>query len=460
MTRAALRARAAWADLSLDARVVGALGLLNWVLYLGNQTIVQATRDDLVWRLFPGPLGPAYLLVLGAVALAYPVRHLRQGAGFTTRDRFVHLAAMAALFAVVPAIASIVLRETGRPYTYVHDGAIMVEEAARKLLAGKNPYVSDYLDTPLFYWPMVNNPALYHFTYFPFLFLVTLPFVALFDALGLFWDQRYLYLPAYAASVLLAATVVRAPAARIALAGIVALDPWLLPFVAEGRNDHFVLAFFFGGLVLMLRGRPTSAAFLFAVAAASKLHAGVFLPFLALYVVARARPSTTRAAAELLWRTFWPAGAFLAIVFVPFLVNDLAAFWDDVVAYNAGGAAWSYPISGVGFSALLLRLGVIDFPQQEFPFAAFQLAAAVPLAVWWGIRLWREPTPAVLLMGYGVTLLAFLFFGRYFHGNYLGFIVAVAAPALFLPAPAALPRPLDHRRAPAARETGRLPSAG
>jgi hypothetical protein len=37
-----------------------------------------------------------------------------------------------------------------------------------------------------------------------------------------------------------------------------------------------------------------------------------------------------------------------------------------------------------------------------------------------------------MLLGYALTLLAFLFFGRYFQGNYLGYIVAVASAVPFL----------------------------
>jgi hypothetical protein len=37
-----------------------------------------------------------------------------------------------------------------------------------------------------------------------------------------------------------------------------------------------------------------------------------------------------------------------------------------------------------------------------------------------------------MLAGYGLTLLAFLFFGRYFQGNYLGYILALASPVPFL----------------------------
>ena len=133
---------------------------------------------------------------------------------------------------------------------------------------------------------------------------------------------------------------------------------------------------------------------------------------------------------------------------MPFLVNDFGAFYDDVVRYNAGGAAWTYPISGMGFSALLLSLGLIPYRQADFPFAAIEIAVAAPIAVWWLVRLWRQPTIVTLLAGYALTLLAFLFFGRYFQGNYLGFIAAVFTPVPFLAV-----RSTKRRRV---RETARL----
>ena len=81
---------------------------------------------------------------------------------------------------------------------------------------------------------------------------------------------------------------------------------------------------------------------------------------------------------------------------------------------------------------MLLALGLIPYRQADFPFAAIEIAVAAPIAVWWFIRLWQRPTIATLLAGYALTLLAFLFFGRYFQGNYLGFIAAVFTPVPFL----------------------------
>src|SRR5205807_4098613 len=147
-----------WRALSLDAKIVAAVAGANWLLLFANHTTVAATTDETLWRLFPGVAGGAFLVLCALVAFSYPWRDRAQGVAFTYRGRAIYLAAILFVFVVLPTLASIVLRETGRPYTYVHDGAIMIEEAARKLLAGHNPYAADYLDTPLYYWPMVNNP--------------------------------------------------------------------------------------------------------------------------------------------------------------------------------------------------------------------------------------------------------------------------------------------------------------
>jgi hypothetical protein len=164
----------------------------------------------------------------------------------------------------------------------------------------------------------------------------------------------------------------------------------------------------------------------------------------AVYLIATRRPRNLREAVAALVPT-WPAALLLLATFVPFLTNNFGAFYDDVVSYNAGGAAWTYPISGMGFSAILLAIGLIPYRQADFPFAAIEIAVAAPIAAWWFIRLWQRPTIATLLAGYALTLLAFLFFGRYFQGNYLGFIAAVFTPVPFLAA----------RQAPARVRRGR-----
>ena len=436
LERAVRGALQVWRDLSLDGRVIGVVGVVNWLLLFANHTTVMSTRDLPLWHLFPPGWDAVFLGATGSLAVLYAVRDLRSGARFTVRQRTMHLGAIIGAFVVAPTIASLVLRETGKPYTYIHDGALMIEWAARKLITGQNPYVADYLDTPLFYWPMVNNPALYHLTYFPFLFLVTVPFVWAFDHIGLFWDERYLYLPAFVATLAILPLLVKRPEHRLSIVALIGLNPQLFPFVVEGRNDFFVLVFLFAGIALLQRERRTLGSLAIAAGAAAKLHAVLIIPFVIVWLAATRKPHGIREAWRALFPTLVPAAVFLAATFVPFLVNNFAAFYDDVVAYNAGGAAWSYPISGMGFSAILLQLGIIPYRQADFPFALIELAVATPIAMWWLIRLWRTPTLATMLTGYALTLLAFLFFGRYFQGNYLGYILAVATPVPFLRAEA------------------------
>jgi hypothetical protein len=89
-----------------------------------------------------------------------------------------------------------------------------------------------------------------------------------------------------------------------------------------------------------------------------------------------------------------------------------------------------------------------------------EIAVATPIALYTLYRLWRGPTIARMLTGYALTLLAFLFFGRYFQGNYLGYILAVATPVPFLireARPARVAR-RKRRAAPIARTPQAAPS--
>jgi len=89
------------------------------------------------------------------------------------------------------------------------------------------------------------------------MFLITMPFTILFDSVGVFWDQRYLYLPAFLATLAIVPLLARRPDQKLALVAAIALNPQLFPFVIEGRNDFFVLLWFFAGVVLLAREKRT-----------------------------------------------------------------------------------------------------------------------------------------------------------------------------------------------------------
>src|SRR4029078_13683193 len=138
-----------WRSLSLDARVVLTIGVFNWLLLFANHTSMADTRDVPLWRLFPQGVDTAFLAITGTLSVLYAGRDHRSGRRFTGLHRAVHLGAMIAAFAVAPTIASSLLRLGEKPYTFIHDGALMIEGAARKLISGQTPYGAERLDPPM-----------------------------------------------------------------------------------------------------------------------------------------------------------------------------------------------------------------------------------------------------------------------------------------------------------------------
>src|SRR5579883_1374530 len=123
------------------------------------------------------------------------------------------LAAIIVLTVIWPTLNMIGLRHASQPWNDVHDTSINVEEATKFLLNGKDPYAQTYFKTPLaqFTWhsePKYGyglNPALWQTDIFPAQALLTVPFMlAAQDTVGWF-DERFIYLLAFALAVVLAA---------------------------------------------------------------------------------------------------------------------------------------------------------------------------------------------------------------------------------------------------------------
>ena len=57
----------AWRGLALDAKVVAAFGIGNWLLLFANHTTVAATRDVPLWALFPAGWDIVFLVLCGAL---------------------------------------------------------------------------------------------------------------------------------------------------------------------------------------------------------------------------------------------------------------------------------------------------------------------------------------------------------------------------------------------------------
>ncbi|MBI3287143.1 MAG: DUF2029 domain-containing protein [Chloroflexi bacterium] len=378
------------------------------------------------------PLLAAYLLLSCEPGLSSR-RHLW---------KFALILLMVALTTLIPLLANIAFRlETeGTTNAFVtggtmHDGALQTEEAVRLFLEGKNPYTEGYSNTLVAQYPMdlvAVNPALNHYVYLPFTFLLSAPFYWGFHNFLGWYDQRLVYGLGYLAVLLLVPFQAWARENRLLLWIVLGLNPLLTGHVdvgiTTGVNDYLVLSLVMLTVALLHRGNRLLSAVPLALASAIKPSAWFFLPF---YFVLQ---SDLKSGAEFPRSVRKPVliyAVVLAIIILPFLLWDPGAFLEDNLFYTAGGSATPYPLRGLGLSTILLESGLISSRAATFPFWILELSfGGVVLVVLLRQQL-KHNTIRQAWLGYSLFLGTTAFFSRFLNPNYLGYILAVLALGLW-----------------------------
>jgi hypothetical protein len=328
------------------------------------------------------------------------------------------------LVVVLPMMSGMIMRQATTPGQYIHDGAIQTEESIKYLLEGKNPYTEEYLGTPLAEWEFAlpeleENPALYHNAYLPFIFLFSIPFYVVVKHLTGWYDQRLVYLLLFVCTLWPLMRHATKPTRKLSLLIAIGLNYFASFHTVWGVNDSFVMFWLIMSTYLLQQDRITLSALSLGLACASKQTAWLFVPFFLIYLWGKA-PSPKK------WTSLRKAYPLLLaplLVILPFLLWDAAAFVDDTYLYLSGQAASSYPIRGFGFGCLLLTLGLIRDSTIYFPFILFQAAFCLPLSFVLLRSQLSDNTVKRCWLGYGLLLLIFTFFSRFFNDTYLGMIV-------------------------------------
>jgi len=347
--------------------------------------------DVLVFGLLIGP----YLLVqhesvltaLALLAFLIYVVLTRFGPRGDRPKARVHLAKQAivmlviAVMAVSPTLLAIIWRHNTAPYKYVHDGLLQSEIAVHYVLAGKNPYVENYFNTPMESWPFTEegvtvNPALYHYVYMPLTFMLPLPLQALAEAAWGWFDQRLIYLMFFVGVLLLGSVLASDPSHRLAMQLVLGLNPLFILFLIQGRNDVLTLFWLLLVVYLLRRGQVGGSAVVLALACGTKQTAFFFVPFYLAYVGGAG--SMSQRISRLGRPLILFAIVFLVIV-LPWARLDPAAFVADTLAYQSGTTENSYPITGFGFGRILLVFGAVPSNTSPFPFWIFQAGLGLPL---------------------------------------------------------------------------------
>ena len=323
------------------------------------------------------------------------------------------------------------LRDSTAPWFFTNDSVYQTELAGELVWDGEMPYGHDYRGSGLerFYTydgsvsqrVLEREPVLDHLPYFPGVVYS-----------GAAWDLMPDPLDDYRLLVLLCTLALlggmlafRAPLEwRLAIGAFAVCNPIAVRSAWFGQNDApsillLVLAFAF-----VVRRRPGWAGAALAAAVLLKQFALVAIPFIAVMLVKQRLPEGA------LRRAALGFGGVIAAGLLPFLVLEPVALWEDTVEFMSS----AYRIVGYGLSGILLRLGILEDREGEYPFLPIALVTWLPLTAWLLVIQWRARELWVGAVGFSISLLVLLFVGRTFHNYYLVWPLMGAAVAALIAA--------------------------
>lgn len=456
------------ARLGLDAILLALLVIaLLQITGLAEQaalpTLVQdVLRHPLLGKMLPaaglaamGEIGPRpgdpIGLLLNALTvgllLVYLIVDIGLAGVWSNRVKAVILAAILVTAVALPTVQLMLLRQGSGPASYTHDGGVIQTEAAiQYVLAGKNPYVEDYVSTPMADWGISRyRTALYHYPYLPLTFLLSAPFYAAGAGMG-FYDQRIVYLLLWALMLLAATRLATGGRLKLALVALLGLNPMMALDVIFGQNDVFVLAWLVFSLAawrlwstavegsLTRRFGIVLSAVFFGLACASKPTAWFMAPFYALLLISDHFGNAQRWRELTPWlpllvRRLAPAMIVFVLFLLPYILWNPSAIYDDVWRWSSGQGDTGYQIWGWGGSNFVLAFGWVQDRFGQWPFWMTELLVATPLLFWFLHRQRLHNTLASTCWHAAILMLGFFYASRFLNENYLGFILAIFAMA-------------------------------
>ncbi len=390
---------------------------------------------------------PIFLLLAAASILAFLLYALvdllqdRLDEHTGSRLKFILLGCILAALVFLPALKLVLLRHDNLPQSYSHDGGVIQTEVTIDyFLSGRNPYVESYAATPMAEWGFPEfRTALEHYPYLPATFVLSAPVQVASKALLGWFDQRFVYLLLFLATVLLLPGLVdHRRADALALIMIIGLNPIMGLDLLFGQNDSFVLGWIVLSLWFAHRKHFGWSAVFFGIACASKPTAWFLAPFWALAMLPEATLSlrSLPQQAPILLRRAAPALAVFLLLTLPYLLWNADAFVDDVWRWSAGTSLIHYQIWGWGAANFVLATGTLPDRFAYWPFWIPELLVGLPLLVFLLYRQWRANTLGNLCWHGALLLLTFAFVSRFLNENYMGFVLALLALGYFM-APAA-----------------------
>ncbi|MFA5070286.1 MAG: glycosyltransferase 87 family protein [Patescibacteria group bacterium] len=320
----------------------------------------------------------------------------------------------------------------------IHDEIVQSKYTIKYFLEGKDPYQLSYNNTPLnltdYYRYieinkklLVPNPALVTYAYLPGQFLVAVPFYQLFTAVFHWYDHRIFYVFVLLGLLFVVYRLTRNPRYRQLLLITFFFFPGFFDKIYFGFNDLQPLLLLLASLHFLKEKRIIWSVVFLGVAAASKQSVLFFIPFYLLYLFKNDYYFSSERRKKTILSLLILVTLAAAVV-LPFYFWSPKDFINDVLDYQTGKSAQSYPIHGRGFSALIFSvLRLVPTVNDYYPFIIWQVIFALPVFVYCLIRQYRDNSLKNVITNYLLTLLVFWYFSRYIFINHYTYM------ALFLP---------------------------
>ena len=338
--------------------------------------------------------------------------------------------------AVLPCIHRIGERHNGKPYEFAHDGGVIqTEEAIKYFIKGKNPYHEDYYNTVLdehytvYKLDEIKNSLIHHYTYLPLTFIFPLPFYIISKAAIGWFDMRFIYILMFVLSLYIVTRLNQSTENKILLLITFSLNPFFTYFIADGRNEVFLLFWVILTLFFLIKKSFRTASVFLALACASKLTAWFLVPFFMVYIFGKNNNSESLKHKIIsLLKNIYPFVLIFLVFLLPFLIWDFSSFIEDVFNWDK-----TYPLGGTpgfGFANFLLFIGYSR--ADYFPFNYLQLVIGLPVLYFLLKKQVKNNTTDSMLINYGILTFVLFYFARFFHDNYIGYILSILYLGFFL----------------------------
>jgi hypothetical protein len=343
----------------------------------------------------------------------------------------------------------IIARQQAGSHLYVHDNILQIEEGIKYLLQGKNPYQENYFNTPLVNWSdgkftvfaerfskpiTINNPALYHYISLPFYTLFSVPFYLIFKNILGWYDQRFVHLFVWLLTLITISQIPKKSYNKLLLLILFALNPIFSHELIIGSNDVFLIFWLIATLYLLKKDKIFLSSITYTLACTSKHSAWFLAPFYLYYIYLTLKPFARDSFHNLalVFRKIYPLFIIGLIIILPFILWNFKAFWEDIYHYPAGTLETSFPIKDLGFSMLLVYIGIIKSQLDYFPFWILQLIFGLPILIL--LLKWQRDNNSLsqVFVSYGALLLVFWFFSRFFNINYIAFLSIIFTTSFFI----------------------------